>query len=111
MKKTLKIYKRIYDLIFLFLARSSWSREKKPVMEIGDLSERESMDYLVNKRKISSSEANKIYELVGGRIIELKAAADDFLDGKSFKGNIDFIFCVNRIYIVLLWINCLTLFL
>ncbi|CAJ0757234.1 5727_t:CDS:2, partial [Entrophospora sp. SA101] len=36
-------------------------------------------------RKISSSEANKIYELVGGRIVELKAVADDFLDGKSFK--------------------------
>ncbi|CAH1769031.1 5884_t:CDS:2, partial [Entrophospora sp. SA101] len=66
-------------------SRSSWSRAKKPVMEIGDLSEKESMDYLVNKRKISSSEANKIYELVGGRIVELKAVADDFLDGKSFK--------------------------
>ncbi|CAJ0756981.1 11070_t:CDS:2 [Entrophospora sp. SA101] len=66
-------------------SRNSWSRAKKPVMEIGDLSEKESMDYLVNKRKISSSEANKIYELVGGRIVELKAVADDFLDGKSFK--------------------------
>ncbi|CAJ0914601.1 233_t:CDS:2, partial [Entrophospora sp. SA101] len=66
-------------------SRSSWSRAKKPVMEIGDLSEKESMDYLVNKRKISSSEANKIYELVGGRIVELKTVADDFLAGQSFK--------------------------
>ncbi|CAH1768579.1 14851_t:CDS:2, partial [Entrophospora sp. SA101] len=66
-------------------SRSSWSRAKKPVMEIGDLSEKESMDYLVNKRKISSSEANKIYELVGGRIVELKTVADDFLAGQSLK--------------------------
>ncbi|CAJ0746182.1 8876_t:CDS:2 [Entrophospora sp. SA101] len=66
-------------------SRNSWSRAKKPVMEIGDLSEKESMDYLVNKRKISSSEANKIYELVGGRIVELKTVADDFLAGQSFK--------------------------
>ena len=63
------------------------------------------MDYLVNKRKISPSEASKIYELVGGRIIELKTAANDFLAGQSFEGNIDFIFCINRIYATLLWIT------
>ncbi|RIB18757.1 hypothetical protein C2G38_2036619 [Gigaspora rosea] len=48
----------------------AWSRAK-PVMEIGDLSEKESMEYLISKRKINEAEAKKIYELVGGRIVEL----------------------------------------
>ncbi|RHZ63863.1 hypothetical protein Glove_327g19 [Diversispora epigaea] len=65
--------------------RSAWSRAKKPVIEIGDLSEKESMKYLINKRKIKKEEAKKLYELVGGRIVELKEVADDFISGQSFE--------------------------
>ncbi|KAF0478847.1 hypothetical protein F8M41_023941 [Gigaspora margarita] len=66
-------------------SRSSWSRAKKPVVEIGDLSEEESIKYLIEKRKIAEVNARKIYELVGGRIVELKSVADDFLSGQSFQ--------------------------
>ncbi|RHZ50104.1 hypothetical protein Glove_505g60 [Diversispora epigaea] len=68
-------------------SRSSWSRAKKPV-EIGDFSEEESIEYLTKKRKINEVEAKKLYELVGGRIVELKDVADDFLSGQSFEGGI-----------------------
>ncbi|CAG8682840.1 13796_t:CDS:2 [Funneliformis caledonium] len=66
-------------------SRSAWSRAKQPVIEIGDLSEKESMEYLIKKRKINEVEAKKLYELVGGRIVELKDVADDFLTGQSFE--------------------------
>ncbi|CAG8445004.1 9267_t:CDS:2 [Ambispora leptoticha] len=66
-------------------SRSAWSRADKPVMEIGDLSEKESIDYLINKRKINSVEAKKLYELVGGRIVDLKSVAGKFLAGQSFE--------------------------
>ncbi len=50
----------IYKSIFLFLARSAWSRAKKPVVEISDLNREESMDYLVNKRGIKIVKGDKI---------------------------------------------------
>ncbi|RHZ44891.1 hypothetical protein Glove_707g40 [Diversispora epigaea] len=64
--------------------RSAWSRAK-PVIEIGDLSEKESMQYLIDKRKIKEDDAKKLYELVGGRIVTLKSVADDFIAGQSFE--------------------------
>ncbi|GES74430.1 P-loop containing nucleoside triphosphate hydrolase protein [Rhizophagus clarus] len=66
-------------------SRSAWSRAKTPVMEIGDLSKEESMKYLIKKRNIKEVDANKLFDLVGGRIIELKTVADDFLAGKEFE--------------------------
>ncbi|PKK71903.1 hypothetical protein RhiirC2_743663, partial [Rhizophagus irregularis] len=54
-------------IIILILARSAWSRAKHPVIEIGDLSNEESMKYLTEKRKINEVEAKKLYDLVGGR--------------------------------------------
>ncbi|CAG8551542.1 17209_t:CDS:2 [Acaulospora morrowiae] len=66
-------------------SRSAWSRADKPVIEIGDLGEKESIDYLVNKRKINSVEAKKLYELVGGRIVDLKSVAGKFLAGQSLE--------------------------
>ncbi|CAG8632049.1 2618_t:CDS:2, partial [Diversispora eburnea] len=66
-------------------SRSAWSRAKKPVIEIGDLSEKESMEYLIDKRKIKKEEAKKLYELVGGHIVTLKSVADDFIAGQSFE--------------------------
>ncbi|CAB4436554.1 unnamed protein product [Rhizophagus irregularis] len=64
---------------------SSWSRVDKPVMEISDLSKEESIKYLVEKRKINKKEAKKLYELVGGRIVELKSVADKFLAEQTFE--------------------------
>ncbi|CAG8655736.1 10138_t:CDS:2, partial [Ambispora leptoticha] len=66
-------------------SRSAWSRADKPVIEIGDLSEEESMEYLIDKRKINSVEAKKLYDLVGGRILELKATADKFQARQPFE--------------------------
>ncbi|CAG8667676.1 13317_t:CDS:2, partial [Acaulospora morrowiae] len=62
--------------------RSAWSRAK-PVVEIGDLSKEESMTYLTKKRNINEVDAKKLYELVGGRFLDLKTVADDFLAGQS----------------------------
>ncbi|CAB5183217.1 uncharacterized protein OCT59_009621 [Rhizophagus irregularis] len=45
------------------------------------------MKYLTEKRKINEVEAKKLYELVCGRIVELKTVADDFLNGQSFEVN------------------------
>ncbi|RIA89090.1 hypothetical protein C1645_738900 [Glomus cerebriforme] len=73
--------------------------EYKPVMEIGDFSEKESKDYLIKRCTIEKREGNKItkeckikdeqvnelYELVGGCIIDLKFAVNEFLAGQSFE--------------------------
>ena len=74
--------------MILILARSAWSRAKKPVIEIGDLGKEESMEYLIKKRNIKEVDAKKLFDLVGGRIIELKTVADDFLAGQEFEGSI-----------------------
>jgi len=83
-----------------FLARSAWSRAEKPVMEIGDLSEKESKDYLIKRCtikeekkgkfirtecKINDEQVDELYKLVGGRIVDLKSVADKFLAGKSLE--------------------------
>ena len=77
--------------MILILARSSWSRAE-PVIEIGDLSKEESMKYL-SKRGIKTEEAKRLYELVGGRILDLKFVANRSLAGQTFEGKIIYI-CV-----------------
>ncbi|CAJ0763707.1 9840_t:CDS:2, partial [Entrophospora sp. SA101] len=76
---------------------SAWSRVNKPVMGIGDLSEKESRDYLIQRCTIETKEGNKknvcrikkevdeLYKLVGGRIVELNAVVDKFLAGQSLE--------------------------
>ena len=67
-------------------------------MEIGDLTKEESLDYLINKcgiktvrkGKIDITEAERLYELVGGRIVNLQSVASKFLKGQDFEG----IFCL-----------------
>ncbi|CAB5217624.1 unnamed protein product [Rhizophagus irregularis] len=68
-------------------------------LEIGDLSESESKDYLIKKctaenlqfeettRKcmINDDEVNKLYKLAGGRILDLKREVNKFLHGKIFE--------------------------
>ena len=60
------------------------------MIEIGDLSKEESMEYLIKKRKIKEVDAKNIFDLVGGRIVELKTVADDLLAGQTFEGKIGF---------------------
>ena len=76
-------------MIFI-LARSAWSRADKPVMEIDDLSEEESINYLVDRRKIKKEKKKKLYDLVGGRIVDLKSIADKSLAGQPFEGETNF---------------------
>ncbi|CAG8460330.1 10615_t:CDS:2 [Acaulospora morrowiae] len=73
-------------------ARSYCSRAEKPI-EIGDLSREESLDYLINKcgiktvkkGKVDTSEAERLFDLVGGRILDLKCVADKYLEGESIE--------------------------
>jgi hypothetical protein len=72
--------------MILILAHSAWSHVKKFVMEIGDLSKKESMEYLTKNCNINEVDVKKLYELVGGRIVELKTVANNFcLARKSFE--------------------------
>lgn len=70
--------------MILILVRSSWSRAMPPI-EIGDISKEESMNYLIEKRKIDDSTAKLLYKIVGGRILDLKAIADNVLRGRSIE--------------------------
>jgi len=63
------------------------------VIEIDNLSKKESMKYLTEKRKINEIDAKNIYELVNGHIVDLKTVVDDFLARQKFKGKIIYI-CV-----------------
>ena len=74
------------QIVILILARSAWSRAITVPMEIGDISEEESMKYLIEKRNINEEMAKELYQLVGGRILELKTLANDILAGQSFEG-------------------------
>ena len=74
-----------------YLDRKSWRHADYPVIEISDLSKEESINYLVNKRKIKKEEAKKLYELVGGNMKDLKDVACKSLYGKCFEGKIGFI--------------------
>ncbi|CAG8749583.1 1912_t:CDS:2, partial [Funneliformis caledonium] len=80
--------------------RSAWSRAEKPVMEISDLSEKESKDYLIKRCtikeekkgkfirtecKINDEQVNELYKLVGGRAVDLKDVANKFLAGHSLE--------------------------
>ena len=60
------------QIIILILACSAWSRAKKPPIEIGDISKEDSMKYLIEIRNIDEAIAEVLYEMVGGRILELK---------------------------------------
>src|SRR3954452_25210320 len=61
--------------MLITIERSSWSRSG-PIIEINDVSNEEALQYL-KLRKIDEEQAAQIHELVGGRMIHLKSAADD----------------------------------
>jgi hypothetical protein len=55
------------------------------IVEIGDVSKEEALQYL-KLRKIDDGQAAQIYELVGGRMIHLKRAADEIQDKSTLQG-------------------------
>jgi hypothetical protein len=63
---------------------SSWSRQGH-IIEIGDVSEEEALQYL-KLRKIDEEQAAQIYELVGGRMEHLKPIADDIKKNGTLEG-------------------------
>ena len=64
--------------------RSSWSRNDT-VLEIGDVSKDEAFQYL-QLQNIDGKQAAQVYELVGGRMILLKYAAQKILSGTRLDG-------------------------
>ena len=82
-------------------------------MEIGDLSEKESKEYLIKrctieKRegskvikecKIKDEQVNELYKLVGGRIVDLKVSVKKFLKGNSLEGKFGFIIFASNEFI------------
>ena len=99
-------------LIVLFLARSAWSRAYHPI-EIGDLSKAESLYYLIDKCALKTTEAEKLYDLVGGRMVDLKYVANQYLNGNSIEGRhfilhgSAFDHCFNKKYCCLLLLQLL----
>jgi hypothetical protein len=69
-----------------YLDNPSYLRASYQPFEIGDLSKEESIEYLVNKHKIKEEVAKSLYELVGGRIVDLKLVADKYLAGETLEG-------------------------
>ncbi|CAF3399340.1 unnamed protein product [Rotaria sp. Silwood1] len=65
------------------LSRSSITRAST-FFEISDLSEEESMTYLIEKRNLSQEIAKDLYNLFGGRIKSLQNAASKLESGVSF---------------------------
>jgi hypothetical protein len=63
---------------------SSWSRQGH-VIEIGDLSKEEALQYL-KLQKIDEEQAAQIYELAGGRIVHLKSIADKIKSYCTLEG-------------------------
>jgi hypothetical protein len=68
----------------IMMERSSWSR-RGVILQVSDVSEKEALDYL-KKRGINKEDADEIYELAGGRMIDLNFAADEVGSGRGFKG-------------------------
>jgi hypothetical protein len=64
--------------------RSSWSRSGD-VIEIGDVSKEEALEYL-NLRNIDKELAARIYRLTGGRMMHLKDVADEIARKGTLEG-------------------------
>lgn len=64
--------------------RSSLTRASS-FIEISDLSEKEAMSYLIEKRKLSEDVAKDVYALYGGRIKSLQNAATKLDSGVPFS--------------------------
>jgi hypothetical protein len=67
----------------IMVGRSAWSR-RGHILEISDISKSEALDYL-KSRDVNEEIAKKIYGLVGGRMIDLKLAANEISIGVTFE--------------------------
>ncbi|CAG8730007.1 17707_t:CDS:2, partial [Racocetra fulgida] len=76
-----------YTIVFITSEGSVLNRMRgNPIVEIGDVTEGEAIDFLVNRHKVcNDAEAKKLYEFIGGRILELHYAAEDIHKKLSFE--------------------------
>jgi hypothetical protein len=51
------------------VARSSWSRARLPIVEIGDLPDNEGVDFLENKRGMKRDDAEQLVQEVSGELL------------------------------------------
>jgi hypothetical protein len=75
--------------------RSSWSRRGE-IIEIGDVSKDEAFQCL-KLQKIDEEQAARIYELVGGHIIQLKFIADAIGRNRTLEGTCIVYYAENRV--------------
>ena len=57
------------------------------ILEINDLTEAESLEYLkkrLKRRELDQNLADKIYDLTGGRFVLIDDALSDLMTGKTF---------------------------
>jgi hypothetical protein len=80
---------RISELTLLFSGRSSITRASS-FINIADLSEKETMIYLTEKRNLSQDLAKDIYALFGGRIKSLQNTATKVESGVPFSSMLRF---------------------
>jgi len=66
------------------MERSSWSRHGR-ILEVSDVSKNEALEYL-ELRKIYKENAVGIYELVGGRMVDLDFAASEVKSNRKLLG-------------------------
>ena len=70
-------------------ARSAWSRSGR-ILEIPDVSETEALDYL-KSRNLDGKQASQLYELVGGRVVQLESAVNDMKQNMTVKGMVHYV--------------------
>ncbi|RHZ80078.1 hypothetical protein Glove_139g64 [Diversispora epigaea] len=72
-----------YSVLQRMRSRGHWT--DMDFFEIGDLTEEESIGYLVDKKDIKEEEAKKIYEFAGGCLNDLDVMTNYLFFGKSFE--------------------------
>ena len=82
-------------LLISTIDRSSWSR-CGGIHEVSDVSEEEALEYL-RRHEIKGEKAAQIYELVGGRMIDLSAAVEDVQAELTFQGKCIVFYRVNAV--------------
>ena len=81
--------------VFFFSGRSSITRASA-FIEISDLSEKEAMTYLIEKRNLSKDMAKDVYSVFGGRIKSLQNTATKLEIGLPFSRKLKSIFFRNN---------------
>lgn len=74
-----------YSSILIYISRrSSWSHHGQ-ILEIGDIIEQEALEFL-HSQGVEVGAAKIAFDLVGGRIVDLKLIVDTFHHDMNFDG-------------------------